>query len=62
MSKCVAHYKLLAKQVTRGYFAPLVGAVRGIRDEYRRCAALEKAENEAFEREWAEKELSATER
>jgi len=47
MNKVIEEIIATAKRTPRLYFAPLIGAVRGIRDEYRRIAEEENAARKA---------------
>ena len=48
-------WKAAWRFVPQLYFAPLTGAIRGIREEYRRLRAEEKVYRQALEREMLER-------
>jgi hypothetical protein len=60
MSPYVEYFTIIAKFVPRTYFAPLTGAIRGIREEYARIKADEQAAIAEWERKYGEGTSSHT--
>jgi hypothetical protein len=54
MNRYLEHMVIVAKFVPRTYFAPLTGAIRGIREEYARIKQDEQAALAEWERKYEE--------
>ena len=52
MNRYLEHIVIVAKFVPRTYFAPLTGAIRGIREEYARIRRDEQAALAEWERKY----------
>jgi hypothetical protein len=60
MNRYLEHMVIVAKLVPRIYFAPLTGAIRGIREEYARIRREERAARAEWERKYEQPPASDT--